>query len=149
MTQITAQLSLYDRDIYLWLETTIDQLRSQDFQSLDLLNLIEELEVLAGRDRAEIESRLGVLLTHLLKRLYVNSPYDSRGWEITIREQRRQLRIALQQSPSLKRFFVECFDRAWQDALSEVREDYPQIVFPDEWTLGQEIELLLTHQFWE
>jgi len=149
MTQTTTQLSLYDRDIHLWLETTIAQLRSQDFQALDLLNLIEELEVLAGRDRAEIESRLGVLLAHLLKRLYVNSPYDFRGWEVTIREQRRQLRITLQQSPSLKRFFVEAFDRAWQDALSEVREDYPQIVFPDEWTLGREIEFLLTHQFWE
>ena len=105
MTQTTIQLSLYDRDIYLWLETTIAQLRSRDFQALDLSNLIEELEVLAGRDRAEIESRLGMLLAHLLKRLYVNSSYDFRGWKVTIREQRRQLQITLQQSPSLKRFF--------------------------------------------
>lgn len=149
MTQTTAKVSLYDRDQYLWLEETIASLKVSDFQSLDLVHLIEELEILAGRDRAEIESRLGVLLAHLLKRLYVKSDYDFRGWEITIREQRRHLRIALQQSPSLKLFFVEAFDRAWLDALIEVREDYPQVSFPDRWQFSQDIDILLTQKFWE
>ncbi len=149
MTQTTAKVSLYDRDQYLWLEEAIASLKVSDFQSLDLVHLIEELEILAGRDRAEIESRLGVLLVHLLKRLYVKSDYDFRGWEITIREQRRHLRIALQQSPSLKRFFVEAFDRAWLDALIEVREDYPQVSFPDRWQFSQDIDILLTQKFWE
>ena len=149
MTQTTAKVSLYDRDQYLWLEEAIASLKVSDFQSLDLVHLIEELEILAGRDRAEIESRLGVLLAHLLKRLYVQSEYDFRDWEITIREQRRHLRIALQQSPSLKRFFVEAFDRAWQDALTEVREDYPQVSFPDQWQFSQDIDILLTQRFWE
>ncbi len=149
MTQTTAKVSLYDRDQYLWLEEAIASLKVSDFQSLDLVHLIEELEILAGRDRAEIESRLGVLLAHLLKRLYVKSDYDFRGWEITIREQRRHLRIALQQSPSLKRFFVEAFDRAWLDALIEVREDYPQVSFPDRWQFSQDIDILLTQKFWE
>ncbi len=149
MTQAITKLSLYDRDQYLWLEEAIAKLRVQDFQGLDLVHLIEELEIVAGRDRAEIESRLGVLLAHLLKRLYVQSEYDYRGWEITIREQRRHLKIALQQSPSLKRFFVEAFDRAWQDALIEVREDYPQVAFPDRWQFSQDVEILLTQRFWE
>ncbi|NJM28019.1 MAG: DUF29 domain-containing protein [Pseudanabaena sp. RU_4_16] len=149
MTQTTAKVSLYDRDQYLWLEEAIASLKVSDFQSLDLVHLIEELEILAGRDRAEIESRLGVLLAHLLKRLYVQSDYDFRGWEITIREQRRHLRIALQQSPSLKRFFVEAFDRAWLDALIEVREDYPQVSFPDQWQFSQDVDILLTQKFWE
>ena len=149
MTQSITKLSLYDRDQHLWLEEAIAKLRVKDFQSLDLVHLIEELEIVAGRDRAEIESRLGVLLAHLLKRLYVQSEYDYRGWEITIREQRRHLRITLQQSPSLKRFFVEAFDRAWQDALIEVREDYPQVTFPDRWQFSQDVEILLTQRFWE
>jgi hypothetical protein len=148
MTQTINKLSLYDRDQYLWLEEAIAKLRVQDFQGLDVIHLIEELEILAGRDRAEIESRLGVLLAHLLKRLYVKSEYDYRGWEITIREQRRHLRIALQQSPSLKRFFVEAFDRAWLDALIEVREDYAQVSFPDRWQFSQDIDILLTQKFW-
>ncbi|MBD2319283.1 DUF29 domain-containing protein [Phormidium tenue] len=149
MTQAITKLSLYDRDQHLWLEEEIAKLRVKDFQGLDLVHLIEELEIVAGRDRAEIESRLGVLLAHLLKRLYVQSEYDYRGWEITIREQRRHLKIALQQSPSLKRFFVEAFDRAWQDALIEVREDYPQVAFPDQWQFSQDVEILLTQRFWE
>ena len=149
MTQAITKLSLYDRDQHLWLEEAIAKLRVKDFQSLDLVHLIEELEIVAGRDRAEIESRLGVLLAHLLKRLYVQSEYDYRGWEITIREQRRHLRIALQQSPSLKRFFVEAFDRAWQDALIEVREDYPQDAFPDQWQFSRDVDILLTQKFWE
>ena len=149
MTQAITKLSLYDRDQHLWLEEAIAKLRVQDFQGLDLVHLIEELEIVAGRDRAEIESRLGVLLAHLLKRLYVQSDYDYRGWEITIREQRRHLRIALQQSPSLKRFFVEAFDRAWQDALIEVREDYPQDAFPDQWQFSRDVDILLTQKFWE
>ena len=149
MTQAITKLSLYDRDQHLWLEEAIAKLRVKDFQSLDLVHLIEELEIVAGRDRAEIESRLGVLLAHLLKRLYVQSEYDYRGWEITIREQRRHLRIALQQSPSLKRFFVEAFDRAWQDALIEVREDYPQVAFPDQWQFSRDVDILLTQKFWE
>jgi hypothetical protein len=149
MTQAITKLSLYDRDQHLWLEEAIAKLRVKDFQGLDLAHLIEELEIVAGRDRAEIESRLGVLLAHLLKRLYVQSEYDYRGWEITIREQRRHLKIALQQSPSLKRFFVEAFDRAWQDALIEVCEDYPQVSFPDQWQFSQDVDILLTQRFWE
>lgn len=149
MTQAITKLSLYDRDQHLWLEEAIAKLRVKDFQSLDLVHLIEELEIVAGRDRAEIESRLGVLLAHLLKRLYVQSEYDYRGWEVTIREQRRHLKIALQQSPSLKRFLVEAFDRAWQDALIEVREDYPQVSFPDQWQFSRDVDILLTQKFWE
>ena len=36
--------SLYDQDYYLWLRTTINQLRAGQFSSVDLDNLLEELE---------------------------------------------------------------------------------------------------------
>jgi hypothetical protein len=49
----------------------------------------------------------------------------------------------------LKRFFVESFDRAWQDALIEVREDYPQVAFPDQWQFSRDVDILLTQKFWE
>jgi hypothetical protein len=140
---------LYNQDQYLWLEDTILKLKARDFHGLDVEHLIEEMEILAGRDRAEVESRLIVLWTHLLKRIYVNSEYDNRGWEVTIREQRRQLRILLKQSPSLKRYFTEVLDQAWEDALMEVREDYPQIEFPDLWYFSLNVDALLSEKFWE
>jgi putative acetyltransferase len=46
----------------LWLEETIAKLKADDFQNLDIENLIEELEGLAGRDRRELESRLNRLI---------------------------------------------------------------------------------------
>jgi hypothetical protein len=140
---------LYDQDQYLWLEDTILKLKARDFHGLDVEHLIEEMEILAGRDRAEVESRLIVLWTHLLKRIYLNSEYDNRGWEVTIREQRRQLRILLKQSPSLKQYFTEVLDQAWEDALMEVREDYPQIEFPDLWHFSLNVDALLSEKFWE
>jgi len=73
MTQTNIKPLLYDRNSYLRLEETIARLRIGDFQGLDVLHLIEELEIMAGRDRAEIESCLGVLLAHFLKRLHVDS----------------------------------------------------------------------------
>lgn len=144
----TATASLYDQDQYLWLEDMVMRLKARDFQGLDVEHLIEEMEILAGRDRAEIESRLIVLWVHLLKRIYINNTYDNRGWEVTIREQRRQLIIALRQSPSLKRYFLKILDQTWQDALIEVREDYPLVQFPDTWKFSCDVDLLLTEKFW-
>ncbi|WP_255427011.1 DUF29 domain-containing protein [Sphaerospermopsis sp. LEGE 00249] len=71
---------LYDQDQYLWLEDTILKLKARDFHGLDVEHLIEEMEILAGRDRAEVESRLIVLWTHLLKGIYLNSEYDIDIW---------------------------------------------------------------------
>lgn len=54
MTQaIVKKSSLYELDLNLWLETAIAQLKTGDLQNLDVENLIEELEGLAGRDRRE------------------------------------------------------------------------------------------------
>ncbi|MDB9310029.1 DUF29 domain-containing protein [Aphanizomenon sp. CS-733/32] len=150
MTEIQlAQTGLDNRDQYLWLEETILKLKARDFHSLDVEHLIEEMEILASRDRAEVESRLIVLWVHLLKRIYVNSEYDHRGWEVTIREQRRQLRIILKQSPSLKRYFTAVLDQAWEEALMEVREDYPSFQFPDVWEFSLNVDVLLSEKFWD
>ena len=59
MTQAIAEkVSLYDQDLNLWLERAIAQLKTGDLKSLDIENLIEELEGLAGRDRREVVNRL-------------------------------------------------------------------------------------------
>ena len=59
MTQaIAPSLSLYDRDLDLWLETAIAQLKAGDFHNLDVENLIEELEGLSGSNKREVETRL-------------------------------------------------------------------------------------------
>ena len=76
MTQAIARKSLYESDFLLWTQDTIAKLRAKDFDHVDLENLIEEIESLRKSDKKEIKSRLTTLLTHLLKRIYVNMPQE-------------------------------------------------------------------------
>jgi hypothetical protein len=122
MTQVVN--SLYEQDILLWVEETVAKLRAHDFENLDLDNLIEEVESLGISQKKELISRLITLIEHLLKRLYVDIPYDFNGWERTIRNQRNELQVLLKQVPSLKTRWNDSFTDAWEIALKTVREEY-------------------------
>jgi hypothetical protein len=150
MTQtIAKKISLYDQDLNLWLETAIAQLKIGDLKSLDIENLIEELEGLAGRDRREVVNRLKRLIEHILKRCHVDLPDCFRGWEVTIANQRDHLKQLLKQSPSLKQHFSLCFDEAFDSALNLVQIGYPDIDFPTTWQFSRNIEDVLKVNFWE
>lgn len=56
----------YETDYYLWLETTLSQLRAHSFQQVDWEHLIEEVEGLARAERNQLERCLTILLVHLL-----------------------------------------------------------------------------------
>jgi len=155
MMETAHPQTLYQQDLVAWCDDTVAKLKAGNFADIDLDSLIEEIEGLAGRDRRELENRLEVLLNHLLKRLYIDSPNDYRGWELTIsgfarheREQRRQLQKLLKQSPSLRNYWQDVFSELWANALSDAREDYPQTEFPDKWELSREIDVLLSEKFW-
>lgn len=154
MTQtIIRKTSLYDLDLNLWLETAIAQLKSRNLEELDIENLIEELEGLAGRDRRELKSRLTTLIEHLLKRCYAKSDYDNAGWQTTIARTRIKIRDILRQSPSLKNYVNshELFQQSFEDALFIVRSEsgYKSVEFPDNWKFNQDIESMLSVNFWE
>jgi hypothetical protein len=144
----TTPQKLYHQDLVAWCADTVAKLKAGDFHEIDIDGLIEEIEGLAGRDRRELKTRLRVLLAHLLKRLYVESSDNYRGWEITIREQRQQLLDLFEQSPSLRNDVAFLFDKCWAEALAIVREDYPQTEFPVKWELSREIDVLLSEKFW-
>lgn len=145
----TTDRRKYEQDLVAWFDDTVAKLKVGQFSNIDLDHLIEEIAGLAGRDRRELTNRLDVLLNHLLKRLYVHSPEDYRGWELTIREQRRQLQSLLYQSPSLRSDWVAAFPKAWTTALTDAQEDYPQTEFPMEWRYSFDIDALLSEKFWE
>lgn len=149
MTSTPVKKSLYDRDLNLWLEDTVAKLKSHRFDELDLAHVIEEIEGLAKSDKRELRNRLRVLLAHLLKRQYVNAQEDFRGWEITIREQRACLAQILEDSPSLKIYLLDQWDAVWQKALSETREDYPRVDFPNDCPFPGDVEAVLTEKFWQ
>ena len=83
-----------------------------------------------------------------MKRCYINSSYDNRGWELTIKEQRKRIRRLLRSSPSLKRYFGEILQEIWEDALSDVQDIYPNLTFPENNPFPQDLDQLLTEKFW-
>lgn len=141
--------SLYEQDILLWVEDTVNKLKNGDFKNLDIDNLIEEVESLGISQKKELISRLMVLLEHLLKRLYVDLPHDYNGWERTIRNQRNALELLLRDAPSLKTRWDDSFIVAWEIALKTVRKEYRQVSFPDQWPHAQSVETTLNEDFWE
>ncbi len=67
-SEMPAKLaSLYETDYQLWLNKTVEQLRSHDFYNIDLESLIEELESLGKSDKRAISSYLMRLCEHLQK----------------------------------------------------------------------------------
>jgi hypothetical protein len=91
----------YDEDFYAWTMEQAQLLRSGDFSELDIENIAEELESMGRSDKREIESRLCVLLTHLLK-WQLQAGLRSGSWSGTIREQRERIEDLLGESPSLR-----------------------------------------------
>jgi hypothetical protein len=110
-----AETALYDRDFSLWTQTMAAALRSGDFSQLDIENLAEEVESLGRSDRQQLDSRLTVLLVHLLKWKF-QPEMRSGSWGGTINEQRRRIRKLLQDSPSLRSFFEGLRDECYEDA---------------------------------
>ncbi|NEP77564.1 MAG: DUF29 domain-containing protein [Okeania sp. SIO3C4] len=141
--------SLYHRDFMAWCENTAAKLRSRELDNLDFDNLIEEIESLGRSERRELKNRLMVLLAHILKRMYINTPENFNGWELTIVEQRKQIKSLLQDSPSLKPYLEAIFTEVYADALDIVRVEYKQTEFPDIWQFDSDSNALFSQNYWE
>ena len=141
--------SLYEQDFVLWTERQVQSIQNRELDVIDWDNIQEEISALGRSERHQLQNRLEVLLEHLLKRCYVNSVYDNRGWELTIKEQRKQIRRLLRDSPSLRNYFSKIFQEVWQDSLSDVQDIYPNIDFPKDCPFSHNIDILLTDCFWE
>jgi len=107
-TLLTPNPSLYEQDYYLWLQTTVNQLRERKFAEVDLANLIEEIESVGRSEKSALVSNLQIVLMHLLKYKY-QPEKRSNSWLFTIFEHRDRLLEAFEVSPSLKPYFREVF----------------------------------------
>jgi Domain of unknown function DUF29 len=112
----------YDEDFYAWTVEQARLLRSGEFSSVDVENVAEELESLGRSDKRAIESRLTVLLTHLLK-WQAQPRLRSTSWSGTIREQRRRIEKLLRESPSLRPFVGEVLAEAYADAREDAADE--------------------------
>jgi Domain of unknown function DUF29 len=121
----------YDEDFFAWTEEQARLLRAGEFSLLDIDNVAEELESMGRSDKREIDSRVEVLLIHLLKWL-VQSGFRSGSWSGSIREQRSRIEDLLAESSSLRRQVAQIrptlYARARREAANET--GLPLRMFP-------------------
>jgi hypothetical protein len=138
--------ALYDEDFYGWTMEQARLLRAGEFARLDIENVAEELESIGRRDRREIDGRLVVLLSHILK-WQMQVGFRSRSWSATIREQRRRIASLLDESPSLRPAVGQLLPAAYTDARDRAANEtgLVETAFPADFPFTA--EQILTEDF--
>ena len=122
-TPATSVPALHDRDFYTWATETAQAIREGSFTAVDWESVAEELEDMGRSEQRQLESRLRVLLAHLLKWRYLPEPTANKSWALTIEEQRRRTGRLLKQSPGLKQVLEETLAEAYGDARLQAARD--------------------------
>jgi hypothetical protein len=125
--------SLYDEDFFEWTQRSAELLRAGQLQQADIKHIAEEIEDMGKRDLRELNSRVEVLLIHLLK-WQLQSEKRSRSWQATVASQRIKIKRLLEQSPSLRRKIYAHLVANYDDAvhLAVVETGLPLGSFPTE-----------------
>lgn len=137
---MSVTLDLYEDDFYAWTQEQAKSIKERALAKIDWLHLSEEVEDMGDRHADEIESRLKVLLIHLLKWKYQPN-LRGRSWQLTIKEQRLGLSKRLKKMPSLNTKLDELFLDAYDSAIiaAEKETGLDESTFPNkcEWTIEQ------------
>lgn len=124
--------TLYDRDFYAWTQQQAQLLRAGQISLLDVEHLAEEIEEMGGSVHHQLESRLGILLMHLLKWQFQPN-FRSRSRQLTVKEQRRKIERLLRKNPSLAVNLEETIGDAYGDAILAAAKEtgLSESVFPE------------------
>jgi hypothetical protein len=130
---------LYHEDETAWLEAMVDLLRAGAYTELDHASLLEYLTDMARRDRREVESRLVILLTHVLK--WNHQPdHRSRSWRASIIEHRQEL-ARLATRGVLRNHAAAVLGEMYAEAVERAAAEtgLPHSAFPVEcgWSVGE------------
>jgi hypothetical protein len=133
VTVITNLKTLYEIDSNQWLEETIELLKANRLNELDLENLIEELDALGRSDKNAVESLLEQVIRHLLLLQYWSkeSEYNKSHWQAEITGFRTQLKRKL--TSNLRNHLLKELSSLYQDALAYVKQKTSlEVDFPTE-----------------
>ena len=147
----------YEQDFQQWIEHHITLLKEGRFNEIDAEHLIEELEDMGKSNVHELESRLIILIAHLLKwhiqlpimktqRIYED--YDGKSWRKTIIEQRAQIIYLFKKVPSLKSKTQNAINNTYSEAMTLAVDEtgLPESLFPIE--CPYTVEQLLDKSFY-
>lgn len=133
----------YEQDFYSWTQEQAALLRAGRLSDLDIENLIEEVETMGRSEKRELESRLTVLLLHLLKWQY-QEVRRGRSWELSIVEQRLKFQQTLEENPGLKSKLDGILLKAYEYAVIQASREtkISKNVFPQTcpWSFEQIID---------
>jgi hypothetical protein len=114
----------YESDIIAWAQEQVRLLRACQFDALDIEHIADEIEDVGKSEQRELENRMAVLLSHLLK--WQHQP-ERRGssWQRTIKEQRKAIARRIIKTPSLKSDVqdAEWWEGVWGDALIKAADE--------------------------
>jgi len=121
----------YEQDFELWAEQMSDLLASGRFSELDIENLVEEVRDLSKRERDRLLASLRLILHHLLKWDY-QPQRRSHSWLGTIQQERANIRLYLDDIPSLRRYLTDeslfkLYAVACSDAFRETGLEFPPV----------------------
>ncbi len=114
--------SLYDQDFYRWALRNAELMREGKLSEIDTENIAEELEAMGKSQKRELISRLSVLIMHLLKWRY-RSQNRGDSWVGTIMEQRTEIGLLIEDSPSLKNEIEKSMGRAYSLAMIKFEKE--------------------------
>ena len=119
--------SLYETDFHAWAQDQAAKLHrlaaERSNSELDLVNLAEEVESMAGSDRRELAIRLELILVHLLKLAYCFYPDPRKQWMNSVGAQRGSIARLFEQSPSLVRLAPAMIEDAYARALEKAKTE--------------------------
>ena len=137
-----TKTDLYEQDFLAWTEDQAEALRTKQAGALDWENLLEEVESMGRNERNAMESRLSLLLTHLMKWQW-QPEKRGKSWIQTIREQRKAIRKILKNSASLRSHVPEMLAEAWAEARDDAafETELPLSIFPETcpWSLDTQV----------
>lgn len=114
----------YDADFYAWALEQAALLKERRFDDLDLDNLIEEVEDLAGTKLSRVLNNSRVVIEHLIKLQHSPASDPRNGWRRTVREHRRRVQTDL--TPRLRQILESEIPRihaaARDDAVAGMRD---------------------------
>ena len=132
--------NLYETDIVAWASEQAELLRSRQWSALDIENIAEEIQDAGKSERRELDSRIAVLIGHLLKWKF-QPEKRSKSWIDTIELQRERVADRLRLTPSLKHSLggETWLQEVWRDGLSIADKETGLQGLPREslWTVDQ------------
>ncbi len=106
-----------DQDFVAWTEETARLLPERRFEELDVEHIAAEIEDRGKSDRRQLQSRLTVLLSHLLKWRF-QPAQRARSWRLTAAVQRMKLKALFRDSPSLQAALPRWIEETCADAVT-------------------------------